>query len=172
MKRLAVIGAGAAGCFCTAELRRLRPDFRVDVYESGPKALAKVAITGGGRCNLTNSFAGIRSLVEAYPRGGRLMKRLLKQFSQEDTWRWFESAGAPLVLQEDHCVFPQSQDAMDIVRALLRRMEGANLLLRTPVHRIETPDQVGGDGENIPAGGDRNVPSSSPQAGPRRGCRC
>ena len=155
MKRIAVIGAGAAGCFCTAELRRLRPDFRVDVYESGPKALAKVAITGGGRCNLTNSFAGIRSLAEAYPRGGRLMKRLLKQFSQEDTWRWFESAGVPLVLQKDHCVFPQSQDAMDIVRALLRRMEGADLLLRTPVHRIETPDQVGGDGALIP-GSTRN----------------
>ena len=136
MKRIAVIGAGAAGCFCTAELRRLRPDFRVDVYESGPKALAKVAITGGGRCNLTNSFAGIRSLAEAYPRGERLMKRLLKQFSQEDTWRWFESAGVPLVLQDDHCVFPQSQDAMDIVRALLRRMDGANLLLRTPVQTL------------------------------------
>ena len=136
MKRIAVIGAGAAGCFCAAELRRLRPDFRVDVYESGPKALAKVAITGGGRCNLTNSFEGIRSLAEAYPRGERLMKRLLKQFSQEDAWRWFESAGVPLVLQEDHCVFPQSQDAMDIVRALLRRMEGANLLLRTPVSSV------------------------------------
>ena len=136
MKRIAVIGAGAAGCFCTAELRRMRPDFRVDVFESGPKALAKVAITGGGRCNLTNSFEGIRSLAEAYPRGDRLMKRLLKQFSQEDTWRWFESAGVPLVLQEDHCVFPQSQDAMDIVRALLRRMEGANLLLRTPVSSV------------------------------------
>ena len=150
MKRIAVIGAGAAGCFCTAELRRLRPEFRVDVYEAGPKPLAKVAITGGGRCNLTNSFDGIRSLAEAYPRGDRLMKRLLKQFSQEDTWRWFESAGVPLVLQEDHCVFPQSQDAMDIVRALLRRMEDANLLLRTPVHRIETPDQVGGDGNVMP----------------------
>ena len=157
MKRIAVIGAGAAGCFCTAELRRLRPDFRVDVYEAGPKPLAKVAITGGGRCNLTNSFDGIRSLAEAYPRGDRLMKRLLKQFSQEDTWRWFESAGVPLVLQEDHCVFPQSQDAMDIVRALLRRMEGANLMLRTPVHRIETPDQVGGDGNVMPVPGDRNV---------------
>ena len=136
MQRIAVIGAGAAGCFCTAELRRMRPDFRVDVFESGPKALAKVAITGGGRCNLTNSFEGIRSLAEAYPRGDRLLKRLLKQFSQEDTWRWFESAGVPLVLQEDHCVFPQSQDAMDIVRALLRRMEGANLLLRTPVSSV------------------------------------
>ena len=160
MKRIAVIGAGAAGCFCTSELRRLRPEFRVDVYEAGPKALAKVAITGGGRCNLTNSFEGIRSLAEAYPRGERLMKRLLRQFSQEDTWRWFESAGVPLVLQEDYCVFPQSQDAMDIVRALLRRMEGANLLLRTPVHTIqaaETPDQVGGDGNIMPAGGDGNV---------------
>ena len=157
MKRIAVIGAGAAGCFCAAELRRLRPAFRVDVYESGPKALAKVAITGGGRCNLTNSFEGIRSLSEAYPRGDRLMKRLLKQFSQEDAWRWFESAGVPLVLQDDHCVFPQSQDAMDIVHALLSRMEGANLLLRTPVHRIETPDQVGGDGNAMQVGGDGNV---------------
>ena len=154
MKRIAVIGAGAAGCFCAAELRRLRPEFRVDVYEAGPKPLAKVAITGGGRCNLTNSFEGIRSLAEAYPRGERLMKRLLKQFSQEDTWRWFESAGVPLVLQEDHCVFPQSQDAMDIVHALLRRMEGANLLLRTPVRSIETPDQVGGDEYITKVGGD------------------
>ena len=136
MKRIAVIGAGAAGCFCTAELRRLRPEFRIDVYEAAPKPLAKVAITGGGRCNLTNSFESIRSLAEAYPRGDRLMKRLLKQFSQEDTWHWFESAGVPLVLQEDHCVFPRSQDAMDIVHALLRRMEGANLLLSTPVHAI------------------------------------
>jgi len=137
VKRIAVIGAGAAGCFCAAELRRLRPEFLVDVYEAGPKPLTKVAITGGGRCNLTNSFAGIRNLAEAYPRGDRLMKRLLRQFSHEDTWRWFESAGVPLVLQDDHCVFPQSQDAMDIVRALLRRMEGANLLLRTPVHSIQ-----------------------------------
>ena len=145
MKKVAVIGAGAAGCFCAAELRRLRPELRVDVYEAGPKPLAKVAITGGGRCNLTNSFEGIRNLAEAYPRGDRLMKRLLRVFSQEDAWRWFESAGVPLVLQDDHCVFPRSQDAMDIVHALLRRMEGANLLLRTPVHSIQTPDQAGGD---------------------------
>jgi len=136
MPRIAVIGAGAAGCFCTAELRRLRPEAAVDVYEAGPKPLAKVAITGGGRCNLTNSFQGIRSLAEAYPRGERLMKRLLKVFSQEDACRWFEAAGVPLVLQEDHCVFPRSQDAMDIVRALLRKMDGAHLHLHTPVRSV------------------------------------
>ena len=145
MKRIAVIGAGAAGCFCAAELRRRLPTVKVDVYESGPKPLAKVAITGGGRCNLTNSFEGIRSLGEAYPRGERLMKRLLRVFSQEDTWRWFEDAGVPLVLQDDHCVFPRSQDAMDIVHALLRRMEGVNLLLRTPVHSIGPDLTVDGE---------------------------
>ena len=145
MKRIAVIGAGAAGCFCAAELRRRLPAVKVDVYESGPKPLAKVAITGGGRCNLTNSFEGIRSLGEAYPRGERLMKRLLRVFSQEDTWRWFEDAGVPLVLQDDQCVFPRSQDAMDIVHALLRRMEGVNLLLRTPVHTIGPDLTVDGE---------------------------
>ena len=145
MKRIAVIGAGAAGCFGAAELRRRLPAVKVDVYESGPKPLSKVAITGGGRCNLTNSFEGIRSLGEAYPRGERLMKRLLRVFSQEDTWRWFEDAGVPLVLQDDHCVFPRSQDAMDIVHALLRRMEGVNLLLRTPVHSIGPDLTVDGE---------------------------
>lgn len=145
MKRIAVIGAGAAGCFCAAELRRRLPAVKVDVYESGPKPLAKVAITGGGRCNLTNSFEGIRSIGEAYPRGERLMKRLLRVFSQEDTWRWFEAAGVPLVLQDDHCVFPRSQDAMDVVHALLRRMEGVNLLLHTPVHSIGPDLTVDGE---------------------------
>ena len=145
MKRIAVIGAGAAGCFCAAELRRRLPAVKVDVYESGPKPLAKVAITGGGRCNLTNSFGGIRSLGEAYPRGERLMKRLLRVFSQEDTWRWFEAAGVPLVLQDDHCVFPRSQDAMDVVHALQRRMKGVNLLLRTPVHSIGPDLTVDGE---------------------------
>ena len=136
MKRIAVIGAGASGCFCAAELRRRLPDAHIDVFEAGAKPLAKVAITGGGRCNLTNSFEGIRSLSDAYPRGERLMKRLLRVFSQQDTCRWFESAGVPLVLQNDHCVFPRSQDAMDIVHALLRRMDGVNLKLRTPVTSV------------------------------------
>ena len=150
---ISIIGAGAAGCFCAAELRRRLPDAHIDVFEAGTRPLAKVAITGGGRCNLTNSFEDVRSLSEVYPRGDRLMKRLLRVFSQEDTWRWFESAGVPLVLQDDHCVFPQSQDAMDIVHALLRRMDGVNLRLRTPVQSIkvsETPGQAGGDGIVVP----------------------
>ena len=136
-RRIAIIGAGAAGCFCAAHLRRRIPDALIDVYEAGPKALAKVAVTGGGRCNLTNSFARVRSLSDVYPRGERLMKRALKAFSPEDTWRWFEDEGVPLLLQEDQCVFPLSQDAMQIVHTLLNAMEGVNLHLNAKVIRLE-----------------------------------
>ena len=137
MKRVAIIGAGAAGCFCAVQLRRMAPELAVTVFEAGPRPMAKLSVTGGGRCNLTNSFEGIRSLGEAYPRGERVMQRVLKAFSQEDTVRWFEAEGIPLVLQADHCWFPRSQDALDIVHCLERGMHGARLLLHTPVHSVK-----------------------------------
>ena len=141
MRRTAIIGAGAAGCFCAVQLRRMAPELSVTVFEAGPKPMAKLAITGGGRCNLTNSFEGIPSLSEAYPRGERVMKRALKVFSQEDTVAWFQAAGVPLVLQEDHCWFPRSQDALDVVRCLSRGMAGVDLRLRTPVTAVRHSEQ-------------------------------
>ena len=137
MLKVAIIGAGAAGCFCAATLRELAPELPVTLFEAASKPLAKVAITGGGRCNLTNSFEGIRSLSEAYPRGERIMKRALQAFSQEDTLRWFEGRGVPCVLQPDHCWFPQSQDAMDIVRCLLNAAKGTDIRLDTKVTSIQ-----------------------------------
>ncbi len=136
MRRVAIIGAGAAGCFCAVQLKRMAPELSVTVFEAASKPLAKVAITGGGRCNLTNSFEGVRSLSEAYPRGERVLKRALKAFSQEDTIRWFTHEGVPCVLQPDHCWFPKSQDAMDIVRCLLRGMKDVDLRLHTPVTSV------------------------------------
>lgn len=136
MKRVAIIGAGAAGCFCAANLRKMAPEVSVTLFEAGPKPMAKLAITGGGRCNLTNSFEGIRSLKEAYPRGERVMKRALKEFSVQDTLEWFTAAGVPLTLQEDHCYFPVSQDAMDVVRCLQRGMKGAQLQLGSRIASV------------------------------------
>ena len=136
MLKVAIIGAGAAGCFCAAQLRRMAPELAVTVFEASARPMAKLAITGGGRCNLTNDFEGIRSLQEAYPRGERVLKRALKAFSQENTVRWFTERGVPCVLQEDHCWFPQSQDAMDVVRCLQREMKGVDLRLGCPVTSI------------------------------------
>ena len=134
--KTAIIGAGAAGCFCANILKRLRPDSQIDVYESGQKPLQKVAITGGGRCNLTNSFAEVRSMNQVYPRGYNLMKRLLKRFDHRATMQWFEDEGVRLVTQDDQCVFPQSQDAMEIVTTLLRGMQGIRIYTNQRVREI------------------------------------
>ena len=119
---IAIIGAGAAGCFAAIELKRRMPQASVTLYEAGTRPLAKVAVTGGGRCNLTNSFAAVKSLDKVYPRGAKLMKRLLKEFSHRDAYEWFERAGVRLLTQDDECVFPVSQDAMEIVHTLLRML--------------------------------------------------
>lgn len=126
---IAIIGAGAAGCFAAIQTARHCPEATVSVFERLSRPLAKVAVTGGGRCNLTNSFADVRSLESVYPRGARLMKRLFKVFDHCDAMRWFEREGVPLVTQEDQCVFPRSQRADDIVQTLLRlmRRHGVNL---------------------------------------------
>ena len=134
--KTAIIGAGAAGCFCANVLKRLSPDSQIDVYESGQKPLQKVAITGGGRCNLTNSFAEVRSMNQVYPRGYNLMKRLLKRFDHRATMQWFEDEGVRLVTQDDQCVFPQSQDAMEIVTTLLRGMQGVRIYTNQRVREI------------------------------------
>ena len=121
--RIVIIGAGAAGCFAAIEVKRRCPEAEVTVLEKGTRPLAKVAITGGGRCNLTNSFAEVKSLEQVYPRGFRLMKKLFHHFSPQNAYEWFEREGIRLVTQDDECVFPQSQDAMEIVNKLISLME-------------------------------------------------
>ena len=73
----------------------------VEVFEKGPRPLAKVALTGGGRCNLTNSFRDVKSLTQVYPRGERLMKQLLKEWGHRESMQWFEERGVSLVIQKD-----------------------------------------------------------------------
>lgn len=128
-RRVAIVGAGAAGCFAAIETGRRLPEADIHVFERMKKPLAKVALTGGGRCNLTNSFAGVRSLEAVYPRGHRLMKRLLREFDHEETMAWFEREGVKLVTQTDECVFPASQRADEIVQTLLAAMRRGGVKL-------------------------------------------
>lgn len=92
------------------------------VYEAGAKALAKVAVTGGGRCNISNTFESVSSLAEVYPRGEKLVRQAFREFSPEDTRRWWEAEGVRLVAEPDGRLFPASQDAMQVVCTLERLM--------------------------------------------------
>ena len=104
--KTAIVGGGAAGFFLAVNLKEMMPEMEVTIFERGQHVLRKVAISGGGRCNCTNSFASVGDLSEVYPRGHRLMKRLFNVFDNRDAYQWFERHGVPLVTQDDDCVFP------------------------------------------------------------------
>lgn len=143
-KKVAVIGGGAAGCFAAVNMKEMNPDLDVTVYEAGPELLAKVAVTGGGRCNLTNSFAEVRSVESVYPRGFRLMKRLLREFSNTDVCDWFEGRGVRLVTQSDQCVFPKSQQSSEIIETLVAGMKAAGVNVAVS-HRLTSVLDTDGD---------------------------
>ena len=137
--KVAVIGGGAAGFFLALTVKAQRPEAEVTILERGKRVLRKVAVSGGGRCNCTNTFERVKDLKEVYPRGHRLMKRLMKGFSQRDAYNWFEHHGVRLTTQEDHCVFPASQDSATIINCFLAeaRRLGVRIQTETAVRSMD-----------------------------------
>ncbi len=129
--RTAIVGGGAAGFFLAINLKELCPQMQVTIFEKSKKVLAKVEVSGGGRCNCTNSFASVRDLSQVYPRGHRLMKRLFKTFDYQDAYAWFERHGVRLVTQDDDCVFPASQDSHTIINLFLAEARRHSIEIRT-----------------------------------------
>lgn len=137
--KTAIIGGGAAGFFLAINLKEMCPKMKVSIFEKSKRVLSKVEISGGGRCNCTNSFAEVRDLSGVYPRGHRLMKRLMKGFSHEDAYEWFERHGVRLMTQEDQCVFPLSQDSHTIINCFLAeaRRHGVEIRMESRIDSLE-----------------------------------
>ena len=129
--RAAIVGGGAAGFFLAVNLKEMCPSMDVTILERGQRVLAKVEVSGGGRCNCTNSFRDVRDLSTVYPRGHRLMKRLFKSFDYRAAYQWFESRGVPLVTQDDQCVFPAAQDSHAIINCFLSECRRLGVEIRT-----------------------------------------
>ena len=139
--RTAIVGGGAAGFFLAINLKERCPQMEVTIFEKSKKVLAKVEVSGGGRCNCTNSFASVRDLSQVYPRGHRLMKRLFKTFDYRDAYAWFERHGVRLVTQDDDCVFPASQDSHTIINLFLAEARRHGIEIRTE-SKISSLDEL------------------------------
>jgi len=125
--KIAIIGGGAAGFFAAMQAKENYPTAEVVIFEKTTKVLAKVKISGGGRCNVTNGETNIKKLSQAYPRGASKLKKAFHVFNTKDTMQWFESRGVKLVTQEDNCVFPVTQDSQTIINCFLREARRLNI---------------------------------------------
>ena len=138
--QIAIIGGGAAGFFAAIHAKENHPQSTVTIFEKSKKVLAKVKISGGGRCNVTNGCTDIKELSEAYPRGNRKLRKAFGTFNTKHTMEWFESRGVALVTQDDNCVFPVSQDSQSIIDCFLNEIKRLEIKLEISkgVKRIQS----------------------------------
>jgi len=127
-KRVAIIGGGAAGMM--AAIHAAYMDADVTLYEKNDRLGKKLRITGKGRCNVTND-SSIEEFLQNVPTNPRFLYAALNRFSTSDTVDFFEGCGVPLKVERGKRVFPVSDRASDIVRALSERMKDCGVKVVT-----------------------------------------
>jgi predicted Rossmann fold flavoprotein len=134
-----VIGGGAAGFFAAISCKAHHPQANVAIYEKSDKLLAKVKVSGGGRCNVTHACFSISQLAKFYPRGEKQLKKAFAYFNINDTVKWFESRGVKLKTEEDGRMFPITDDSRTIINCLLQETHdlGIGIEVQKPIMAIE-----------------------------------
>ncbi len=120
---IAIIGGGAAAFFAAISCKTHHPGLLVTMYEKTDKLLAKVKVSGGGRCNVTHACFSNAQLVKFYPRGEKQLKKAFSQFTTADTVKWFEDRGIKLKTEEDGRMFPITDNSQTIINCLLLEVD-------------------------------------------------
>ncbi|MGP1385222.1 MAG: NAD(P)/FAD-dependent oxidoreductase [Thainema sp.] len=129
--RVGIIGGGAAGFFGAIACAEMYPEATVTLFEAGQRPLAKVLISGGGRCNVTHACFEPAALVQNYPRGGKALRGALTRFQPRNTVQWFERRGVRLKVEADGRMFPVTDDSATIANCLTQAAMQAGVKLRT-----------------------------------------
>ena len=137
-QHLIIIGGGAAGFFCAVNAARLNPNLSVTIVEKSNKILAKVKVSGGGRCNVTHACFNMGELVKFYPRGLNFLKRAFHWFNTNHTVEWFTDRGVDLKNEDDGRMFPVTDSSQTIIDCLLREANRYKVvvLFQTDIKKI------------------------------------
>ena len=127
MKKVIIIGGGAAGFFTAINAKEMNPELDITILEKGKEVLQKVKISGGGRCNVTHACFEPKELVQFYPRGEKELLGPFHQFMTGDTFEWFENNGIPLKIEKDNRVFPESNSSQTIVDCFLNKTKSLGI---------------------------------------------
>lgn len=124
MKKVIVIGAGAAGMMAAAQAASQGAE--TILLEKMPRVGKKMLITGKGRCNLTNS-ADTAELIRNMTGNGSFLYSAIHAFTNEDVMAFFRDLGVPTKVERGGRVFPESDKAADAVGAMVRALHRLNV---------------------------------------------
>ena len=125
-----IIGGGAAGFFAAITCAEANPGQSVVILEATGEVLAKVRISGGGRCNVTHDCLEPKTLVGNYPRGTRELLGPFSRFGPRQVIAWFEGRGVELKVEEDGRMFPTTDSSQTIIDCLASAAEAAGVQVR------------------------------------------
>ena len=117
--KVIVIGGGPAGMM--AAIRAAEGGAKVTLFEKNNRLGRKLSITGKGRCNLTN-IADVSEVVKNIPGNGKFLFSALKNFTTADTINFFESLGLKTKLERGGRIFPQSDNAAEVIEVLTKKL--------------------------------------------------
>lgn len=115
MKRVAIIGGGAAGMFCAANIGE---GIEATLFEASATLMRKVLLSGGGRCNFSNENIDTRNPNEFYPRGAGSLRKPFRRFGAKHVREFFESLGVETKTEDGGRMFPACDDSRAIAAAL------------------------------------------------------
>jgi len=133
-----VIGGGPAGFFGAITARDANPSQPVVLLEKNASVLAKVKISGGGRCNVTHACFTPKDLTAYYPRGQKELIGPFTKWGPAETVAWFAEHGVELKTEPDGRMFPVTDSSGTIVDCLIRAAQTAGVEVRTncPVETV------------------------------------
>jgi predicted Rossmann fold flavoprotein len=125
---VAIVGAGAAGLATAIFLKRTNPRVHAVLLEGATRPGAKILVSGGGRCNVTNTVVHENDFW-----GGRrtTIRRVLRSMPVRETVAFFRDLGVPLHEEAGGKLFPDSNRARDVLEALLRAADSAGVDLQS-----------------------------------------
>jgi predicted Rossmann fold flavoprotein len=137
--RIVVAGGGAAGFFAAIACAEANPRSDVSIHEATLHPLAKVRVSGGGRCNVTHACFEAKELAKKFPRGSRELIGPFSRFGPADTVAWFGERGVATKTEKDGRMFPVTDDSATIVDCLMgaANKAGARLYTHSGVRSVE-----------------------------------
>lgn len=150
-RRVLVAGGGAAGFFGAIACAQADPSAEVVIHEATSQPLAKVRVSGGGRCNVTHACFDARQLARSYPRGSRELIGPFSRFGPTETVEWFTARGVGLKTEADGRMFPLTDDSATVVGCLMgaAREAGVTLVNRSPLRSVQRRPAAEGGGFQV-----------------------